>query len=46
MLHVELAGEYVLPPAEVELMYEPQTRGHSGTFHFKVADEEQKTAAK
>jgi hypothetical protein len=46
VLHVELAGDYVLPPATVELMYEPHVRGHSGTFPLKVADEEPKTAAR
>ena len=40
VLHAELAGQYVVPPASVELMYETQTRGHSGTFHFTVAQEE------
>jgi uncharacterized protein YfaS (alpha-2-macroglobulin family) len=39
VLHAELAGEYAIPPAMVELMYETQTRGHSGTFHLKVAEE-------
>ena len=36
--HMELAGGYVLTPALVEAMYEPETRGHSGTFHINVAD--------
>jgi len=36
VLHAELAGQYALGPAAVELMYETQTRGHSGTFHFTV----------
>ncbi len=39
VFHAELAGEYIVSPASVELMYEPDTRGHSGTFHFKVVDE-------
>ncbi len=34
----ELAGEYVVPPAFVELMYQTETRGHSGTFNLKVKD--------
>jgi uncharacterized protein YfaS (alpha-2-macroglobulin family) len=33
----ELAGEYVVPPARVELMYQTDTRGHSGSFVLKVA---------
>jgi len=45
VFHVELAGRYVLPPARVELMYEPHTRGHSGTFELTVTDEATKTAA-
>jgi uncharacterized protein YfaS (alpha-2-macroglobulin family) len=38
VLHAELAGEYVVPPASVELMYDTETRGHSGTFRFTVVD--------
>ncbi len=38
VFHTELAGQYAVPPAEVELMYEPATRGHSGTFFFRVED--------
>jgi len=34
----ELAGDYVVAPAFVELMYETETRGHSGTFRLKVKD--------
>ena len=34
----ELAGDYVVPPAFVELMYQTETRGHSGTFHLNVVD--------
>jgi uncharacterized protein YfaS (alpha-2-macroglobulin family) len=34
----ELAGDYVVPPAFVELMYQTETRGHSGTFNLKVKD--------
>jgi Alpha-2-macroglobulin family/A-macroglobulin TED domain/MG2 domain/Alpha-2-macroglobulin bait region domain/Bacterial Alpha-2-macroglobulin MG10 domain len=37
VLHAEFSGAFVLPPARAELMYKTQTRGHSGTFHFKVA---------
>ena len=37
----ELAGDYVVPPAFVELMYQTEVRGHSGTFALKVTDENQ-----
>ena len=40
VLHAELEGEYTVRPATVELMYRPEMRGHSGTFHFTVKDEE------
>jgi uncharacterized protein YfaS (alpha-2-macroglobulin family) len=39
VLHAELAGDYIVPPASVELMYETEIRGHSGTFTLSVADE-------
>jgi hypothetical protein len=39
VLHAELAGEYVVAPAHVELMYHTETTGHSGTFVLRVADE-------
>jgi uncharacterized protein YfaS (alpha-2-macroglobulin family) len=32
----ELAGEFVIAPANVELMYQTETRGHSGSFVLKV----------
>ena len=35
----EVAGEFVVPPARVELMYQTEIRGHSGTFRFKVAEQ-------
>ena len=35
----EVAGEFVVPPAQVELMYQTEIRGHSGTFRFKVAEQ-------
>lgn len=38
VLHAELAGEYLVPPARVELMYQTDIRGHSGTFKLKVTD--------
>jgi hypothetical protein len=40
VLHAELAGEFVVAPARVELMYQTEVRGHSGTFRFKVVDPE------
>ena len=36
----EMAGEYVLPPAQAEMMYDSDVRGHSGTFRLKVVDEQ------
>jgi Alpha-2-macroglobulin family/Bacterial Alpha-2-macroglobulin MG10 domain/A-macroglobulin TED domain len=38
VLLAELAGDYVVAPAWVELMYQTETRGHSGSFHLKVAE--------
>ena len=40
VLHAELAGEYVVAPACVELMYQTEVHGHSGTFHLTVKDEQ------
>ena len=34
----ELCGDYVVPPAFVELMYQTEVRGHSGTFAMKVKE--------
>jgi uncharacterized protein YfaS (alpha-2-macroglobulin family) len=34
----ELAGEFVVPPAKVEMMYQTQTRGHSGSFVLEVGE--------
>lgn len=34
----ELAGDYVVPPAFVELMYQTEMRGHSGSFNLKVKE--------
>ena len=39
VLHAELAGQYLVPPARVELMYETLTRGHSGAFDFRVGED-------
>jgi hypothetical protein len=36
VLHVEMAGEFVIPPARAELMYQTDKFGHSGTFALKV----------
>ncbi len=33
---LEMAGEVALPPAHAELMYQTQTRGHSGTIVLRV----------
>lgn len=38
VLHAELAGEYLVPPAHVEMMYQTEVRGHSGAFAFRVAE--------
>jgi hypothetical protein len=38
VLRCELSGDFVFAPAHVELMYKPETRGHSGTFRLKVVD--------
>jgi hypothetical protein len=34
----ELAGEFVIPPANVEMMYQTETRGHSGSFVLRVEE--------
>jgi uncharacterized protein YfaS (alpha-2-macroglobulin family) len=39
VLHAELAGEYVVAPARLELMYHAETTGHSGSFVLRVTDE-------
>ena len=36
VFHAELAGEFVVSPASVELMYRPEVCGHSGTFGIVV----------
>jgi uncharacterized protein YfaS (alpha-2-macroglobulin family) len=38
VLHAEMPGEYLVPPAHVEMMYQTEVRGHSGTFAFRVTD--------
>jgi uncharacterized protein YfaS (alpha-2-macroglobulin family) len=40
VLHAELAGEYLVPPARAELMYHTEATGHSGTFVLRVTDAE------
>lgn len=32
VLLAELAGDFVVPPAFVELMYQTEVRGHDGSF--------------
>jgi len=36
VLHVELGGQYMVPPAQVELMYSTLERGSSGGFELRV----------
>jgi uncharacterized protein YfaS (alpha-2-macroglobulin family) len=38
VLLAELAGDYVVPPAQVEMMYRTEHRGHSGTFRLVVEE--------
>lgn len=38
VLHAELAGDYLVPAAQVEMMYRTEIRGHSGTFSLRIAD--------
>ena len=38
VFHAELPGEFVVGPAVAELMYQPEKRGHSDSFHFRVAE--------
>jgi uncharacterized protein YfaS (alpha-2-macroglobulin family) len=38
VLHAELAGDYLVPAAHVEMMYRTEVRGHSGTFTLRVRD--------
>ncbi|HWG44801.1 MAG TPA: alpha-2-macroglobulin family protein [Gemmataceae bacterium] len=38
VLHAELPGDYLVPAAHVEMMYQTEVRGHSGTFAFRVAE--------
>jgi hypothetical protein len=33
-----MAGDFLVPAAHVEMMYQTDVRGHSGTFHFRVAE--------
>ncbi len=43
ILYAELAGEFIVPPATVELMYRADVHGHSGTFRFQVTDDAKKS---
>ncbi|MBY0525447.1 MAG: hypothetical protein K2R98_18720 [Gemmataceae bacterium] len=36
---LELAGDYTVSPAHVEMMYQTEVRGHSGNFFLTVVDE-------
>jgi hypothetical protein len=36
ILHAEMAGDFLVSAAHVEMMYQTDVRGHSGTFHFRV----------
>ena len=36
ILHIEMAGEFVIPPARAELMYQTDKFGHSGAFSLHV----------
>jgi hypothetical protein len=38
VLHAELAGDYLVPAAHVEMMYRTEVRGHSGTSTLHVRD--------
>lgn len=38
VLLAEMSGEFVISPAYVELMYQTEVRGHSGSFTLKVAE--------
>lgn len=38
VLHAELAGDYLVPAAQVEMMYRTEIRGHSGTFTLRIVD--------
>ncbi len=38
ILHAEMAGDFLVPAAHVEMMYQTDVRGHSGTFHFRVIE--------
>lgn len=38
VLHAELAGDYLVPAAHVEMMYRTEVRGHSDTFLLRVRE--------
>lgn len=42
---VELDGEFLIPPAHVELMYDTEVRGHSGSFRLLVGEAGEKDEA-
>ncbi len=39
VLHAELVGDLLVPPARAELMYQTNVTGHSGTFRLRVVDQ-------
>ena len=41
----ELAGEFLVAPAYVELMYDTATRGHSDSFRLRVTDDGKSVAS-
>ena len=38
VFHAELAGDIVLPPAQAELLYETEVRGHGQSLRLRVVD--------
>jgi hypothetical protein len=38
ILHAETAGDFLVPEAHVEMTYQTDVRGHSGTFTFRVSE--------
>jgi uncharacterized protein YfaS (alpha-2-macroglobulin family) len=38
VLHAEMVGDLVVPPARVELMYQTETFGHSDAFRIRVQE--------
>src|SRR5262249_23628164 len=38
VLHTETAGEFIVPAARAEMMYQTEVRGHSGAFRLRVVE--------